>query len=172
MKGGTVGLRHGREGLSVQAVAGSCGGNFLCREGTAGGGLCPVVGGIVGQHGHDSVQVLVVYHAEDDAPAAAGLVTDLPGEVLPASGIVPCVADDQRTVLQLLPSPHQACSLADIGEASGDAVGISDHTFIIQEHGGCQHRVGILLLIAAAQFAGDVAEEARPVSDAAGRECV
>lgn len=50
------------------------------------------------------MDVFVINHSEDDAQLPTGLCGDLGGKVLPSSGIVACIADNEWGGAQGLPA--------------------------------------------------------------------
>ena len=95
MKGGMVGFEDGWEDVSVQVVIVGCCGNILYWEGTMCTWLCPIVNGIIGEHGHDCVKVFVIHHTKDNAFLRTLLTFDLLGEIGPSTNVVSCVANHQ-----------------------------------------------------------------------------
>ena len=53
-----------------------------------GGCLRKIVAGVLGQHGENGVDVLVVDHSEDDAQLPEGLRRDLRRKVLPSGRVM------------------------------------------------------------------------------------
>ena len=113
---GLEGLRNGGISVAVELVVASQFCNALSRNGPVCGSLRKIVAGMLGQHGENGVDVLVVDHSEDDAQLSAGLRCNLWSKVLPGGGVVTRVADDERLLAKCLPAAHQPGVLADVGE--------------------------------------------------------
>ena len=113
---GLEGLRNGGISVAVELMVASQFCNALCRNGSVCGSLCKIVAGVLGQHGENGVDVLVVDHSEDDAQLLARLRRDLWSKVLPGSRVVARVANDERLLVECLPTAHQSRVSADVRE--------------------------------------------------------
>ena len=117
---GLEGLRNGGISFAVELMVASQFCHALCRNGPVCGSLRKIVAGVLGQHGENGVDVLVVDHSEDDAQLSATLLCNLWSKILPSAHVVACVADNQWPFLYLLPTTHKAGQLADMGETICD----------------------------------------------------
>lgn len=114
-----------------------------------------VVDGVAWQQGQYAADVLVVHHADDDVQLAAGLLLQLFGHVLDAAHVVPCVTDQGRGVLQLLPASHESRQAGDVGESASHAGAVEAVTDVLQQGQGREYRLFVLLLVQSFQFEFD-----------------
>ena len=122
------------------------------RHGTLDAGLSEIVDSLSGQQLKDTVDILVIHHAEHDAQGVTRLLSELFDNVLDSSHIMPGVADECRMLAETLPASHESGQFADVSK-SLPHIGFRelDATFMQDRQGG-QEGVGVLLLTESAEL--------------------
>ena len=111
---------------------------------------------------HDLLHVLIA-HKADYYMLAAVQPRYLRRQIVPSPRVVTCIAHPQRLVAKLHPSAGQTGQAAHIGKAFLHSVIRKPEAEPAESFNGRQHRVGIGMLIAAAQLTRNGAEAARGI---------
>ena len=109
-----IGLGNGGERLALEAVRQGFLRNCCGWDGAMVVGLREIIDGRLGEHSENSIDVFVINHSEDHAELSARLGLDLRSQILPSANVVASVANDERVLLQGLPTTHEARVACDI----------------------------------------------------------
>ena len=110
----SIGLGNGGEGLAVKAVRQGFLSNCCGWDGAMVVGLREIIDCRLGEHGENGINVFVINHSEDHAELSARLGLDLRSQILPSANVVASVANDERALLQGLPTTHETRVACDI----------------------------------------------------------
>ena len=100
---------NGRECLTIQSQRITDSLYFCFWNGSFGRSLGEIINSMFWKHLHHLLDVFIVNHSEDDTQLFACLLSKLLAEIFPSSHVVPCITDNERLFLYLLPPACQSC---------------------------------------------------------------